>query len=61
MSMRVMVAIITGNILQFGVVPEIEEQILSFAQKFNQTTNVEFSTNPPFCQTAVNHSLYYFI
>jgi len=35
-----------GNGLQVGEVAEIEEQMFSFAQKFNQRTAVEFSTEP---------------
>ena len=35
-----------ANVLQLGEVAEIEAQMLSFAQKFNRRTAVEFSTEP---------------
>jgi hypothetical protein len=44
------------NGLQLGEVAEIEAQMLSFAQKFNRRTAVEFSTEPailPNCCYAV--------
>jgi hypothetical protein len=37
---------ITPNGLQLGEVAEIEAQMFSFAQKFNRSTTVEFSTEP---------------
>ena len=48
---------VAANVLQLGEVAEIEAQMFSFAQKFNRRTAVEFSTNPPFCQTAVRRCL----
>ena len=37
---------ISANVLQLGEVAEIEAQLFSFAQKFNRSIAVEFSTKP---------------
>jgi len=37
---------VAGNVLQLGEVAEIEAQLFSFAQKFNRSIAVEFSTKP---------------
>jgi hypothetical protein len=38
--------------MQIGEVAEIEEQMFSFAHKFNRSSAIEFSTEPAFLPNA---------
>ena len=38
--------LMADNVLQLGEVADFEAQMISFAQKFNRRTTVEFSTKP---------------
>jgi hypothetical protein len=48
---------VAANVLQLGEVAEIEAQMYKICTMFNRIPNVQFSTEPPFCQTAVEQKL----
>ena len=51
---------VAHNGLQLGEVAEIEEQMYKICTMFNRIPNVQFSTEPAFCQTAVSCGFFFF-
>jgi hypothetical protein len=50
---------IADSVPTLGEEADLEAQTFSLAQKLIESTNVQFSTNPLFCQTCVMPSFFF--